>query len=220
MNKNIPFIREDLSSEDLIRLQKSTVIAVDTETTGLNPNRDILSLIQIYDKFGDVILIKSKNWRESVILQELFRDSKVQKIFHFALFDCSFILKNLNVDVTNPYCTKIASKIARTYSPNHSLKDLVQEFIGIELNKKSQSTDWLKNDLSAEQIEYAANDVRWLLDIKETLEKIMEKKGILPTGISYIELNRRCQEFIPTLVHLWINGWDIGSDNRESIFAH
>ena len=213
-------IQDDLTDEDLVRLLACEAVAVDTELTGLNPNRDLLCLVQICDADRTVNFLKTRNWAASENLKRLLLDPGVVKIFHFALADCSFFLTNLGVTVQNPFCTKIASKIARTYSPEHSLSVLVKEFFRVELDKSQTSTDWLRDDLTPEQLKYAANDVLYLIDLKRELEAILMRKGSLPTGLTYTEMNNRCQAFIPDLVHLSVNGWDFGREDRSSVFGY
>ena len=212
-------LQEDLTPEDLERLRRAGTIAVDTELTGLNPNRDLLCLVQISDADRNVNFLKTLDWSRSVWLKELLLDPGVTKIFHFALADCSFFLSHLGVIVNSAYCTKIASKLARTYSPEHSLSVLVKEFFKVELDKSQTSTDWLRDDLSADQLSYAANDVIWLIQLKQELDALLARKGRLPTGLTYSDLNANCQALIPTLVHLAVNGWDFGREDRNSVFG-
>lgn len=213
-------LQEDLTTEDLRRISASKIIAVDTELTGLNPNRDLLCLVQMCDQDGNLNFIKTKDWQKAKNLITMLEDTSIKKVFHFALADCGFFLAKLGVETKNAYCTKIASKIARTYTPEHSLNSLVKEFLSKELDKSQTSTDWMRDDLSPKQLTYAANDVLWLLQIKLELERILERKGNLPTGVSYVQLNEQCQSFIPSLVHLSVNGWEIGNEDRRSIFGH
>lgn len=213
-------LQEDLTEDDLERLLRCDAVAVDTELTGLNPNRDLLCLVQISDSERTVNFLKTRTWAGCENLKRLLLDPAVIKIFHFALADCSFFLTNLGITVQNAYCTKIASKIARTYSPEHSLGVLVKEFFRVELDKTQTSTNWLREDLTPEQLKYAANDVLWLIDLKRELDEIMLRKGSLPTGLTYTELNARCQAFIPNLVHLSVNGWDFGREDRNSVFGY
>lgn len=223
MNKSTKLnlrLQEDLTIEDLKRIRASKIIAVDTELTGLNPNRDLLCLVQMCDQNGNLNFIKTKDWLKAKNLKTMLEDVSIKKVFHFALADCGFFLTKLGVETKNAFCTKIASKIARTYSPEHGLNTLVKEFLSKELDKSQTSTDWMRDDLSPKQLTYAANDVLWLLQIKSELENILERKGVLPTGISYVQLNEQCQAFIPSLVHLSVNGWDVGSEDRKSIFGH
>lgn len=213
-------LQNDLFSNDLERLSRAGIAAVDTELTGLNPYRDLLCLVQICDPDGHLNLVKTENWENAKILKNFLENDKIIKVFHFALADCSTFLIKLGTEVKNVYCTKIASKIARTYTSEHDLRGLVKEFFNIELDKSHQSTDWLRPDLSGGQLEYAVNDVLWLIRIKEKLDELLRRKGNLPTGPSYTELNNNCQKFIPWVVNLYVNGWNLGFENRDSIFSH
>lgn len=214
-------LQQDLSTSDLVRLRESSIVAVDCEMTGLNPNRDLLCLVQLCDVAGNVTLVQTSHWRTSSLLREFFLDPSIVKVFHFAVNDCSFILKQMGIEVSSAYCTKIASKLARTYSQDHRLATIVQEFFRVQLDKAQQSTYWCGATLTLEQLQYAANDVIWLIELKSKLDKLLEAKGVLPTGISYAELNQQCQAFIPHLVHLRLNGWEIGTDGHAlSVFAY
>lgn len=212
-------IQEDLTVEQLSYLVKTDSVAVDCEMTGLNPSRDKLCLVQLCDAAGNVIILKNDNWESAVNFRNLVTNSTVIKVFHFAVMDCAFLLTKLKVEVINSYCTKIASKIARTYTQKHGLADLVQEFFNIKMDKNQQSSFWCAAELNMEQLEYAKGDVIYLLALKKKLEEIMVVKGFLPTGISYIETNAKCQQLIPVLVQLFVNGWDFGKENQELIFG-
>lgn len=212
-------IQQDLTAEDCRRLARSSITAVDVETTGLNPLRDHLCLVQIADVERNVTLVRARQWRSAANLCAFLVDGDIQKLFHFALFDCSFISRHLGIEVANPYCTKIASKLARTYSDHHGLATLAQELCGVALDKSQQMTDWCADEVSASQLDYAANDVVWLFDIKEKLDAKLIQRGQLPSGISYTALNQRCQAFIPTLVQLQLNTWGDVVNGDIPIFA-
>jgi ribonuclease D len=211
-------VTEDLISVDLERLLAQVEVAVDTETLGLDPFRDALCLVQICDANGIVNIIRSPDWKQAHYLKT-FLTSPVTKVFHYALFDCSMILANVGVEVTHPYCTKIASKVARTYGSSHSLAAIVQELLGIELPKELQVSDW-SGDLTEAQMQYAVNDVLYLLKIKRQLEAKLERRRPLATGLSLVELNARCQEIIPTLVQLKVNGWNVEGGELPTFFGH
>ena len=213
-------LQDDLTPEDLERLRASEAVAIDTEMTGLNAKRDLLCLVQVCDHDGYVNFLRTPDWSAAENLKTLLQDAEVPKIFHFALMDCSFLLEHTGVEPVNLYCTKIASKIARTYSPDHGLSKLVGELLDTKLDKTQQTSFWLAPELSQAQLKYAANDVMWLNELRAELESIMDHKGNLPSGISYRELNDRCQSFIPTLVQLFLNGWDVGQGDRNAIFSH
>jgi ribonuclease D len=212
-------IKDDLLEIDVERLRKSRVIAVDTETAGLIPNRDRLYLMQICDNDGVIDIIQASRWENTPNLRLVLMDPAIIKVIQFAIMDCAFILKYMGILPVNVYCTKIASKIARTYSSNHSLAGLIEDLLGIPLDKKQQTTFWGKAQLTTEQIKYASNDVKYLIEARNRLEIILAEKGLLSTGISYSELNKACQAFIPTLVHIWTNGWDFGKEEPQLIFG-
>jgi ribonuclease D len=213
-------IQADLTAEDLARLRKSEAVGIDTEMTGLNPHRDLLCLVQVSDHDGNVVFVKRRDWERAAGLRELLEDEGVMKVFHFALMDCSFLMKHTGAIPRNVFCTKIASKLARTYSPEHGLSRLLQELLEVKLDKTQQTSNWLAEKLSQDQLRYAANDVIWLNELRARLEKLLETKGSLPSGITYRELNERCRAFVPTLCHLFLGGWEVGGENRHAVFAH
>ena len=178
-NKKINFYHNDISS-DLYNLYKtSSYIAVDTEAMGLIHGRDRLCLVQLCNKsnLNSCIKIELKT-SASPNLQNLFEDEKILKIFHYARFDVAALKCNLGINTKNIFCTKIASKLARTYTNKHGLKDLINELVGIELDKSSQSSDWgSDSDLTSEQIDYAANDVRYLIEAMHKLTVILKREG-------------------------------------------
>ena len=212
-------IKNDLLESDVERLRKSRIIGIDTETGGLIPNRDQLYLMQICDNDGVIDIIQTDHWENARNLRLVLMDPAIQKVIQFAIMDCAFILTYLGMLPANVYCTKIASKIARTYSSSHSLAGLIADLVGITLDKKQQTTFWGKTQLTPEQIEYASNDVKYLIGVRTQLETILSQKGLLPTGISYTDLNKACQSCIPTLVHVWMNGWDFGKEDPQLIFG-
>jgi ribonuclease D len=210
---------DDLTEKDLERISQAGIVAVDCEMGGLNPYRDNLYMVQLAELDGTIHILTSKEWGQARNFKKFLVDEKIIKVFHFAIMDCAFLMQRLHDPVNGAYCTKIASKIARTYSSSHGLSTLVKEFFNITLDKDLQKSFWGSADFSSEQLEYASNDVKYLLQIKESLENIMAAKGLLPSGISYLELNQRCQAAIPLLTHLWVNGWDFGKEDPDSIFG-
>jgi ribonuclease D len=183
-------------------------VAIDTEAMGLDPARDRLCLIQIFDGETDCHMVQFENKNtESPNLIKLLNDENIQKIFHYARFDMAALKHALKIDVKNVYCTKIASKIARTYTNNHGLKDLCKELLGVEISKKQQSSDWGNSNLSKEQIAYAANDVIYLHQIKSKLDEMLlrEDRQLLVDA---------CLSFLPTRVDLDLRGWE------NDIFSH
>ena len=183
-------------------------VAIDTEAMGLDPARDRLCLIQIFDGETDCHMVQFENSNtDSPNLIKLLNDEKIEKIFHYARFDMAALKHALKIDVKNVYCTKIASKIARTYTNNHGLKDLCKELLGVEISKKQQSSDWGNSNLSKEQIAYAANDVIYLHQIKNKLDEMLirEDRQLLVDA---------CLSFLPTRVELDLRGWE------NDIFSH
>ncbi len=193
---------------NLYNYQKKSV-AIDTEALGLNNHRDRLCVVQLSpgDGSADVIQI-AKGQTEAPNLVKLLSDKSVMKIFHFARFDVAILYQYLGV-VTNPvYCTKIASKLTRTYTDRHGLKDLVREFLNIDVSKQQQSSDWAAEELSAAQLEYAASDVLYLHQLKQILDQRLKRE-------ERIEFAEACFEFLPWRAKLDLAGWP-----DTDIFAH
>ena len=191
-NKKIIFSYNDINT-DLFNLYKdSSYLAVDTEAMGLIHGRDRLCLIQICNELNLTSCIKVElNNSDSPNIKKLFENNKIMKIFHYARFDVAALKCNLAINTSNIFCTKIASKLARTYTNKHGLKDLIHELIGIELDKSSQSSDWgSSEDLSNKQINYAANDVRHLIEAMHKLRIILEREG-------RYDLAKKCFKTIP-----------------------
>ena len=196
-NKKIIFSHNDIS-EDLFNIyRESLYLAVDTEAMGLIHGRDRLCLIQICNEFNLTSCIKIElNNKNSPNIKNLFENKKIMKIFHYARFDVAALKCNLEINTSNIFCTKIASKLARTYTNKHGLKDLINELLEIELDKSSQSSDWgSSEDLSNKQIEYAANDVRYLIEAMQKLKVILEREG-------RYELAQKCFNTIPVHAEL------------------
>lgn len=183
-------------------------VAIDTETLGLNNARDRLCVVQLSTGDGNAHLVQfAKDEYNAPNLCKMLTDESITKIFHFARFDIAVMAEYLGV-VTNPvYCTKIASKLARTYTDKHGLKDLCKELLGADLSKEQQSSYWGVEKLSNEQIAYAANDVLHLHKLKEKLDAMLEKEGrnMLAQG---------CFDFLPMRAILDLEGWP------DDIFAH
>ena len=191
-NKEINFSHNDLT-DDLYNLYKdSSYLAVDTEAMGLIHGRDRLCLIQICNETNLTSCIKIEiNNLESPNIKKLFENNKIMKIFHYARFDVAALKCNLEINTNNIFCTKIASKLARTYTNKHGLKDLINELIGVELDKSSQSSDWgSSEDLSNKQIDYASNDVRYLIEAMHKLKMILKRE-------ERYELAQKCFKTIP-----------------------
>ncbi len=184
-------------------------VAVDTETQGLNPNRDRLCVAQLSAGDGVCHLVQFKaNRYKAPNLTALMSDPKVTKIFHFARFDAVVLKKYLSCDINSIYCTKIASKLIRTYTDQHGLKHVTKELLKIDLSKEQQSSDWAAKDLSKEQLEYAAMDVLNLHALKERLDVMLIRENRM-------ELAQSCFDFLCTRSQLDALGW-----GDVDIFSH
>lgn len=196
-DENFQVCDRDLPSEDVDRYLEADTLAVDTETMGLLPQRDRLCLVQLCNPSGFVSAIRiERGQTEAPNLKKLLEAEHLTKIFHFARFDVTTLRHHLGA-VTNPiFCTKVASKLARTYTPRHGLKDLVKELEGVELDKSAQSSDWGNWDnLSTEQLAYAANDVRYLIPMREKLIRMLQRE-------ERWELAQQCFQCIPVFAQL------------------
>jgi len=184
-------------------------VAVDTETLGLVPRRDKLCLVQLSSGDGNAHLVQlDRSSYDAPNLKALFANPAITKIFHYARFDVAVIKHYLGVDTAPLYCTKIASRLTRTYTDRHGLKDLVKELLGIELNKQQQSSDWGAHMLSDAQKQYAAQDVLYLHELKARLDQMLAREG-------RVEMARACFDFLPTRAALDLSGW-----TEEDVFAH
>lgn len=186
----------DLSDAVLSEYISASAIAVDTETMGLLPQRDRLCLVQLCDNKDRVTVIRiAKGQTEANNLKQLLEAANIVKVFHFARFDLATLQYHLGIKVKPVFCTKIASKLARTYTNRHGLKDVVQELEQVELDKTSQSSDWGNPNLSEQQLRYAANDVRYLLSIRLKLIEMLKRE-------QRWELAQASFESLPTIVSL------------------
>ena len=187
----------DLSDAALSDYMKTDAIAVDTETMGLLPQRDRLCLVQLCDAQDRVTVIRiAKGQTEANNLKQLLEAADIVKVFHFARFDLATLKYHLGIEVKPVFCTKIASKLARTYTNRHGLKDVVQELEQVELDKSAQSSDWGNAaNLSPEQLRYAANDVRYLLSVRQKLTLMLKRE-------ERWDLAQASFEFLPTIVSL------------------
>lgn len=194
---NFQVCDRDLSEETLSRYLTASEIAVDTETMGLIPQRDRLCLVQLCDPSGFVTAIRiERGQTEAPHLKQLMEAENIVKIFHFARFDVAQFRYTFQIETQPIFCTKIASKLARTYTGSHGLKSLVQELAGIELDKSSQSSDWGNaNNLSDAQLNYAANDVRYLIPLREQLIAMLKRE-------ERWELAQQCFNCLPVFVSL------------------
>jgi ribonuclease D len=187
----------DLSPEWHALLSQSQALAVDTEAMGLVHGRDRLCLVQISDEQDNVCCIRiARGQTEAPLLKELMEAERIEKVFHFARFDVAALGEGLGIQVNPLFCTKIGSRLARTYTNRHGLKDLVNELCKVELDKGAQSSDWGRvEELSDVQLAYAANDVRYLLAARARLIEMLEREERL-------ELARRCFACIPVISEL------------------
>lgn len=184
-------------------------VAIDTETMGLHPHRDRLCVVQLSpgDGSADIVQIP-QNASDAPNLVKLLSDPGVTKIFHYARFDVA-VLKNRFGVVTGPvYCTKIASKLVRTYTDRHGLKDLARELLGVDMSKQQQSSDWGAETLTQAQLDYAASDVLYLHDMRRHLDRMLAREN-------RADFARACFDFLPTRARLDLAGWP-----EIDIFAH
>jgi len=214
-------LSKDISDNLLKIYLEEKEIAIDTELHGLQLYRDQICLIQICDSNQNVCLIKPEVNYIPPNLKRLLSDQNIIKVFHFALTDVAFFKTSMNIDVTPYHCTKIMSKLIRTYTQGHGLKDLTQELLGHEINKDQQQTNWGHNKLSVKQLEYAAKDVLELIKIYRILKEMMVKRPPLNSGTKINELNDMAQSMLPGMVELLINGYGDKSRGWEtSLFSH
>lgn len=191
-------------------LKLGPVVAIDTETMGLDPRRDRLCLVQMSSGDGDAHLVQiERGQTEAPNLCRMLTDAKVLKLFHFGRFDIAALEAAFGVVTAPVWCTKIASKLIRTYTERHGLKYLLSELVGVDISKQQQTSDWGAADLSDAQLEYAASDVLHLHALKAELEKRLEREG-------RIGLAQACFDFLPARAHLDLMGW--GDEN--DIFHH
>jgi len=184
-------------------------VAIDTEAMGLDPNRDRLCVVQLSpgDGSADVVQIGAGQ-RKAPNIEQLLADKSILKIFHFARFDLGMLAKTFGVMAAPVYCTKIASRLARTYTDKHGLKDLAREVLGVDLSKQQQLSDWGADELSDAQVSYAAADVLHLHALKEKLDGMLAREG---RG----DLAAACFRFLPDRARLDLAGWA-----AEDIFSH
>lgn len=197
--------QNDLPSD----LDLGDVVAVDCETMGLNPHRDRLCVVQLSSGDGDAHLVQiTQDQTSAPVLAALMENQDVLKLFHFGRFDIAAILNRFDVLTAPVYCTKIASKLIRTYTDRHGLKFLLQELLDIDISKQQQSSDWGAPELSKAQIEYAASDVLFLHRLREELDLRLDREG-------RTVLAQRCFDFLPTRAQLDVAGW-----SEQDIFSH
>ena len=190
------------------RFAGARVVAIDTETLGLNPYRDRLCLVQLSAGDGRAELVQIDASRDAPELTRLLADDNVLKLFHFGRFDMTVLKHRFGVMARPVYCTKIASKFARTFTDRHGLKDLCKELLGVDLSKQQQTSDWGAVELTAEQLAYAASDVLHLHALWAKLEALLRREG-------RHELAQSCFDFLPARARLDLLGYD-----QPDIFAH
>lgn len=201
----IRFHRGDLPAA----YKPASSVAIDTETLGLNPHRDRLCVVQLSNGDGsaDVVQIRKDGPRPENLIRML-SDPHVLKIFHFARFDLAALSRAFGVMPAPVYCTKVASRLTRTYTDRHGLKDLARELLGIDMSKQQQSSDWGADTLTDAQLSYAASDVLYLHAMKTQLDAMLAREG-------RTEMAQACFQFLPTRAALDLAGWP-----EEDIFAH
>ena len=192
-----------------VNLDLGSVVAIDCETMGLNPKRDRLCLVQLSSGDGNAHLVQvNKGQTSAPNLCRMLEDPNVLKLFHFGRFDIAAMFEAFGALTAPVYCTKIASRLIRTYTDRHGLKNLLQELLAIDISKQQQSSDWGAKRLSKAQIEYAASDVLYLHQLRESLNQMLIREGRM-------EVAQLCFDFLPTRAQLDLAGWpDI------DIFAH
>ncbi len=184
-------------------------VAIDTETLGLNPHRDRLCLVQLSTGDGSAHLVQiAKGQAEAPNLTRLLADAKVTKIFHFARFDLAALQKTFGLRAGPVYCTKIASRMTRTYTDRHGLKDLCRDLLGVEISKQQQSSDWGADNLTEAQLAYAASDVLHLHALRDKLDVLLAREN-------RDKIARECFDFLPARAELDLLGWP-----EIDIFAH
>ena len=192
-----------------VNLDLGSVIAIDCETMGLNPKRDRLCLVQLSSGDGNAHLVQvNKGQTSAPNLCRMLEDPNVLKLFHFGRFDIAAMFEAFGALTAPVYCTKIASRLIRTYTDRHGLKNLLQELLLVDISKQQQSSDWGAKNLSKAQVEYAASDVLYLHQLRNALDKMLIREGRM-------EIAQSCFDFLPTRAQLDLAGWP-----DTDIFAH
>ena len=190
-------------------LDLGPIVAIDCETMGLNPKRDRLCVVQLSSGDGHAHLVQvAKGQTVAPNLCRMLEDPNVLKLFHFGRFDIAAMMAAFGVLTAPVYCTKIASRMSRTYTDRHGLKNLLQELLSVDISKQQQSSDWGAEQLSKAQVEYAASDVLYLHRLRERLNEMLIREGRM-------ELAQSCFDFLPTRAELDLAGWP-----ESDIFAH
>lgn len=184
-------------------------VAIDCETMGLNPHRDRLCVVQLSNGDGDAHIIQVRPGQtEAPNLCALLKNPQVTKLFHFGRFDIAAMLNTFGIVTTPVYCTKIASRLIRTYTDRHGLKNLLQEMLGVDVSKQQQSSDWGADNLTDAKLDYAASDVLYLHRLRDELNKRLLREGRM-------EMAQACFDFLPMRAQLDLSGWP-----ETDIFAH
>lgn len=190
-------------------LDLGPVVAIDSETMGLNPHRDRLCLVQMSSGDGTAHLVQiAKGQKKAPNLVRMLRNRKVEKLFHFGRFDIAVLAHTFGVVCRPVYCTKIASKLVRTFTDRHGLRNLCQDLVGVDISKQQQSSDWGAEELTEAQLEYAASDVLYLHKIRTVLDERLAREG-------RTEVAKACFRFLPDRAVLDLDGWP-----EQDIFAH
>jgi ribonuclease D len=207
--QTIRYHKGDLPDLSNYQAPRDQSVAIDTEALGLNNLRDRLCVVQLSpgDGTADVVQI-AKGQSSAPNIEALLADEKLTKIYHFARFDVAIMFHYLGTMSAPNYCTKIASKLTRTYTDRHGLKNLTQELLGVDISKVQQSSDWAADELTQAQLEYAASDVLYLHDIRQALDKRLARE-------ERSELAQECFKFLPARAKLDLAGW-----NDHDIFSH
>jgi len=202
-------VKDDITEQQLQAYLASPDVAIDTETMGLHTLRDRLCLIQLCDRKGRAAIVQVS--KESLArplgeraprLKRLLESPQVEKVFHFARFDVAALAYYLGIQVSPLYCTRTVSKLVRTYTDRHGLKDVALELLDVEMDKVTRHTDWSAPQLSVDQVRYAISDVTMLIPIMERLDQMLERRG-------YQALARECFEVIPVMAQLDLLGYDL-----------
>ena len=214
-------LQDDLTPDQLADWSKLPEIAVDTELHGLRLVRDQVLLVQVGDDKGNVALVRTSGLSDCPPrLRKLLEDPDVLKLFHFATSDLAFLRQSLGVRVAPFFCTRVASRLVRTYTQSHGLKDLVREFLGIEMDKQMQQTDWSRRDLSDQQLKYAASDVLHLIQLHRHLVHMLQARPPLPSGITAVELAAKAMQALDLHVEFLLAGYGSGDGWRIDLFEH
>lgn len=214
-------LQDDLTAEQLRAWSALPAVAVDTELHGLKLVRDQVLLVQVGDDRGNVALVRTAGRTDCPPrLKALLEDPKVEKVFHFATSDLAFLRQSLGVRVTPFFCTRVASRLVRTYTQSHGLKDVTRELLGLEMDKQMQQTDWSRPDLSPQQLKYAADDVLNLLAVHAKLVGMLRSRPPLPSGITAWELFGKAMQGLETHVELILAGYGTGDGWKVDLFEH